>query len=331
MTSTNFSKGEVVIYKSPKGPEIKVRLDRGTVWLDAHLIAKIFGVQRSAVVKHIHNIYGTQELNEESTCSKMEQVASDGKIRKMNLYNLDIIISIGYRVNSLMATQFRIWASSVLKKYLIEGYAVNEKRLLEVKNKFNELQEAVLLLQKQSKKERLEGKEAEILNLLADYSKMLSLLNQYDKKAIKSGKGQKGEVILEYENCKKAISTIKKEVIKKGEAGELFGQESGGNFEGIVKGLYSTFAKEELYLTIEDKASHLLYLVIKDHPFLDGNKRIASFLFVYYLDMSKYLYKKSGERKINDNALIALSLLVAESNSQDKEIMIKIIKSLLAN
>ncbi|MDO8529409.1 MAG: RhuM family protein [bacterium] len=146
MKSKDFKKGEIIIYKSPDGPEIQVKLERETVWLDAHLIAKIFNVQRPAIVKHIGNIYKTGELDENSTCSKMEQVASDGKVRKMNLYNLDLIISVGYRVNSQRATQFRIWATKILKQYLIEGYTINEKRLLEAKNKFHELQEAVLFL-----------------------------------------------------------------------------------------------------------------------------------------------------------------------------------------
>ncbi|MBN1684807.1 MAG: virulence RhuM family protein [Gammaproteobacteria bacterium] len=178
MTDKNNQKqkGEIVIYKSPDGSEIQVRLNEESVWLDAHLIAKIFGVQRPAVVKHIHNIYKTSELDEKLTCSILEQVAKDEKNRKMNLYNLDVIISVGYRVNSQKATQFRIWATKILKQYLVKGYAVNEERLLEAGNRLNELQEAILFLQKQSQKALLKRQEIEILNLLGDYSKTLSLL-----------------------------------------------------------------------------------------------------------------------------------------------------------
>ncbi|MBA3047704.1 virulence RhuM family protein [Patescibacteria group bacterium] len=325
-----FNKGKIIIYKPAKGEvELKVCLEDETVWLDARKMALIFGVNRPAVVKHINNIYKTEELDEKSTCSKMEQIAADGKIRKINLYNLDMIISVGYRVNSQRATRFRIWATKILKRYLLQGYAINEKRLLEAKNKFDQLQETIAFLQKQSKKELLKGQETEILNLLSDYSGTLSLLEQYDRSGLKSEKGKKSECVLEYKNCAKIIIAVKKQLIAKKEAGGLFGRERGREFEGIIKGLYQTFARKELYQFIEDKAAHLLYLTIKDHPFFDGNKRIASFLFVYFLDKSSYLYRDSGEKKINDNALTALSLLVAESDPKEKEQLIALITQLL--
>ncbi|MDD5071785.1 MAG: virulence protein RhuM/Fic/DOC family protein [Patescibacteria group bacterium] len=325
-----FNKGEIIIYKPAKGEvELKVRLEDESIWLDAHQMALIFDVKRPAIVKHINNICKTGELDEKSTCSKMEQVAADGKIRKMNLYNLDMIISVGYRVNSQRATQFRIWATSVLKKYLLQGYALNERRLLEAKNKFKQLQETIAFLEKQSKKELIKGQGAEILNLLADYSKTLSLLEQYDKGKLKSGKGQKSKFVLKYENCLAIITEIKKELIAKKETGDLFGQERERSLEGIVNGLYQTFAKKELYQTIEDKAAHLLYFAIKDHPFTDGNKRIASFLFVYFLDKDNYLYRENGEKKINDNALTALALLIAESDPKEKDQIIALITQLI--
>jgi len=330
MSENNIKKGEVVIYKSPDGQEIQVKLKQETIWLDAHLIAKIFGVQRPAVVKHILNIYKTGELKEKSTCSILEQVAGDGKIRKMKAYSLDVIISVGYRVNSLKATQFRIWANKVLKQYLINGYAINQKKLLEAKSKFYELQQAVLFFQKQSQKKVLKGQETEIINLLTDYSKTLSILQQYDEGNLKTKKGQKNAFILKYERCAGIIYQIRKNLIAKKQAGELFARETKGYFRGIIGSLYQTFDKRELYPTIEDKAAHLLYLTIKNHPFFDGNKRVASFLFVYFLDKSNYLFKKSGERKINDNALTALALFIAESNPKDKVVMVKIIKNLLA-
>ena len=187
------------------------------------------------------------------------------------------------------------------------------------------------MLQKQSQKELLKGQETEILTLLADYSKTLSLLAQYDKGKLKEEKGKRTKFVLRFEDTTRIIAELKKELIAKKEAGDLFGQARGGGFEGIIKGLYQTFAKKELYPTIEDKASHLLYLIIKDHPFSDGNKRSAAFLFVYFLDKSDYLFKKSGERKINDNALTALALLIAESDPKDKAIMIRIVKNLIVS
>jgi len=331
-----FNKGEIIIHKPAKGEvELKVRLEDETIWLNQEQIASLFGTQRPAITKHLKNIFQSGELDEKVVSSILEHTTQHGAIKgktqtkEVKLYNLDAIISIGYRVNSQRATQFRIWATKILKQYLLQGYAVNEKRLLEAKNKFNQLQETIAFLQKQSKKELFQGQETEILNLLAGYSKTLSLLEQYDKSKLKSGKGKKSKFVLKYKDCLMIISEIKKELIVKKEASDLFGREENRELEGIVKGLYQTFAKKELYQTIEDKAAHLLYLTIKDHPFSDGNKRIASFLFVYFLDKNNYLYRETGEKKINDNALTALSLLVAESNPKEKEQMAALITQLL--
>lgn len=331
MRKDNLQKGEIIIYKTSKNEvELEVKLEKETVWLTQNQIALLFGTQRPAITKHLNNIFKAGELNKDSVGSILEHTAPDGKTYKTQFYNLDAIISVGYRVNSQRATQFRIWANNVLKQYLVNGYAINEKRILEAQNKFFELQKAVLFLQKQSQKELLKGQETEIINLLADYSKTLSLLEQYDKGKLQAQKGKKTTFVLQYNDCIKIIAELKKELIAKKEAGDLFGVERDGSFTGVVKGLYQTFDKKELYPTIEDKASHLLYLTIKDHPFTDGNKRTASFLLVFYLDRSNYLFKKSGERKINDNALTALALLIAESDPKDKEVMIKIIKNLIS-
>jgi death-on-curing family protein len=176
---------------------------------------------------------------------------------------------------------------------------------LEVGDKFQELQETIAFLQEKAAKKQLKGQEIEILNLLANYSKTLSILEQYDKGKLKKPKGKKAEVVLQYENYQEVIKEIKKELIAKKEANGLFGNEAGREFEGIIKNLYQTFSGREVYKTIEEKAAHLLYFTIKDHPFTDGNKRIGSFLFVYFLDRNDYLYRESGEKKINDNALTA--------------------------
>ncbi len=343
MKKDNFQKGlpaqagEIIIYKTSHNEvELKVKLEKETIWLTQNQIALLFNIERSVITKHLRNIFKEDELLEKVVCAifahTTQHGAIKGKLQTQNVkfYNLDAIISIGYRVNSQRATQFRIWASKILKQYLIKGYVINEKRLLETKNKFYELQETVLFLQKQSKKELLKGQETEILNLLADYSKTLSLLGQYDKGKLADKKGVKTKFILKYKNSLDIIAELKRELIIKKEASDLFAQERGGSFEGIIRGLYQTFGKKELYSTIEEKASHLLYLIIKDHPFSDGNKRTAAFLFVYFLDKTNFLFKKSGERKINDNALVALTLLIAESDPKDKDIIIKIVKNLIA-
>src|SRR3989339_1056876 len=324
---------QIAIYQAPSGA-VEVRFDagKGTIFLTQQQVGALFNVQKAAISKHVKNIFDSGELDKKSTVSISETVQIEGKRavkRKVEYYNLDLILSIGYRVNSANATKFRQWATKTLRQYVLKGYAINEKRLLEAQNKFHELQAAVLFLQKQSKKELLHGQETEILNLLADYSKTLSLLEQYDKGKLADKKGQKSRFIFRYDDGLRVITELKKELVSRKEAGDLFGQERSGIFEGIIKGLYQTFAKKELYLTIEDKAAHLLYLIIKDHPFTDGNKRTAAFLFVYFLDKCDFLFKKSGERKINDNALVALALLVAESDPKDKEVMIKIIKNLI--
>ncbi|KKP54822.1 MAG: putative Death-on-curing family protein, partial [Parcubacteria group bacterium GW2011_GWA1_33_6] len=242
---------------------------------------------------------------------------------------LDAIISVGYRVNSKKATQFRVWATNTLKNYLVKGYAINEKRLLEAQDKFNELKNSIDFLQKKSKYDLLAGQEQEILNLLANYSKTLTLLEQYDKEKVSLVKNGKGKFILTYEDVLKVINTLKNELIVKKEASDLFGTENSDKLKGIIGNLYQTFDKKDLYGSLEEKAAHLLYLIIKDHPLVDGNKRTASFLFVYFLDRNNYLYKESGERKINDNALTALALLIAVSDRQEKDKMVKIITNLL--
>lgn len=330
MKAQEIKKGKIVIYKSPQGPEIQVKLDEDTVWLDAHLIARLFNVNRPAIVKHINNIYKTRELDKKSTCSILEQVAADGKIRKMNLYNLDMIISVGYRVNSNQATQFRIWATKTLKEHLVKGYTLNEKRLFQYQNSFQDLQETIALLQEKSKHELLAGQEQEILSLLSSYSKTLTLLEQYDKDKLKLTKKTKEKYVLQYDEAQVLIDDIKKDLIEKKEASNLFGQENGDRFKAILKNIYQTFDSKELYPSLEEKAAHMLYLIIKDHPFVDGNKRIGSFLFIYYLNKNDYLYKETREKKINDNALTTLALLIAISDPKEKDKLIKIIANLLA-
>ena len=330
MTKNNIDRSEIAIYK-PEGGEVEFRvtLEKETVWLDAHQIAQIFNVNRPAVVKHINNIYKTSELDRKSTCSKMEQVAADGKVRQMNFYNLDMVISVGYRVNSKRATQFRIWATKVLKQHILRGYTINQRRLLETVNKFRELQNTIAFLQEKSQKKLLEGQEKEILSLLSSYAKTLTILEQYDKREIKKPKGREAKFVLYYGGCKDIIVELKRELIVRKEASNLFGKEVERGFESIVKNLYQTFDRKELYKTIEEKAAHLLYLTVKDHPFVDGNKRIGSFLFVYFLDKNNYLHRENGEKKINDNALVALALLIAESDPKEKDILIKIITNLI--
>lgn len=325
-----FKRGEIIIYQAPdKQVQLEVKLELETVWLTQKQMAELFEKGVPTINEHVKNIFKESELREKSVVRKFRITAADGKIYQTNFYNLDVIISVGYRIKSIRGTQFRIWATKTLKNHLIEGYTINEKRLLAAQEKFKELQNAISFLQDKSKHQLLIGQEQEIISLISSYSKSLTLLEQYDQNKIKIIKSQKAKFILKYSDTLKIILKLKKELILKKEAGDLFGQEYQNKFEAIISSLYQTFDRQELYETVEEKSSHLLYLIIKDHPFADGNKRIASFLFVYFLNKNSFLYRESGEKKINDNALIALSLLIAVSDPKDKEIMIKIITNLL--
>jgi len=324
-------RGGIIIYKEADSKiKIDVKLDQNTVWLTQSQISKLFGIERSVVTKHLNNTFNTKELDKNSVCAIFAHTAKDGKLYKTQFYNLDAIISIGYRVNSKRATQFRVWATKTLKDYLVKGYVVNEKRLLETENKFKELQTTIAFLNQKAKHELLAGQEQEILNLLADYSKTLTLLEQYDKEKITLSKAGKGKFVLDYKLARNVIDEIKKELLNKKEASEFFGSESQqGRLEGILGNVRQTFDGKELYTSIEEKAAHLLYFIIKDHPFVDGNKRIGSFMFIYFLDKNKYLYKETGEKKINDNALTALSLLIAASDPKEKDKLVKIVTNLV--
>jgi len=321
-----LKKGEIIIYKSAEGPKIEVKLDKENIWLTQDQIALLFGTKRPAITKHLNNIFQSGELDEKSNVPKWNIPNSDKPVK---FYSLDAVIAVGYRVNSKRATQFRVWATNTLKSYLVKGYVVDEKRLLEAENRFKELQNAVDFLRQKAKHELLAGQEQEILSLLADYSKTLTLLEQYDTEKLSTSKSGQGKFVLNYEIASKIIVEIKKELVVKKEASDLFGADAQNKLSGILGNILQTFDKKELYPSIEEKAAHLLYFIIKDHPFIDGNKRIGSFLFVYFLDKNKYLYRKTGERKINDNALTALALLIAVSDPKEKDKLIKIVTNLL--
>jgi len=326
MENKDYKNGEIVIYKTPQGPQLDVKLKRQSVWLTQAQIAYLFNIERSVITKHANNIFKDKELTEKRNVQKMHIPHSDKPVK---FYSLDLILSVGYRVNSQQATQFRIWATKTLKQHLIKGYTINKKRLLKKSEELKQLQKTITFLQEKSQHRLLTGQGKGILDLLADYSKSLTLLEQYDKQRFPLIKGKGAKFILEYQQAQIVISQLKSQLQGKKEASELFGQENSAKFESIIKNLFQTFDGKELYRTIEEKAAHLLYLTIKDHPFNDGNKRIGSFLFIYFLDKNQYLDKVTGERKINDNALVSLALLIAVSEPKEKEIMIKIIINLL--
>lgn len=319
---------KVEIYQASNGQiEFKGDFKHETLWASLEQISKLFGRDKSGISRHIKNIFASGELHKDTTVAKIATVQKEGnrKVkREIEYYNLDMILSIGYRVDSKEATHFRKWSSSVLKKYLINGYVINEEKVKKQKDILNNLKQTIAFL---TTKEI--GAEKEILSLLQSYTKSLSLLEEYDKSSIKDFDGNRCNYNITYKEVRGVIKKLKSNLIQKGEAMELFANEKADELKSIIGNLYQTFGGEELYTGIEDKAANLLYLIIKDHPFSDGNKRTASFLFIYFLDKCNYLYKESGEKKINDNALTTLALLIASSSPKDKEILIKLIKHLL--
>lgn len=331
---TEIKKGEIVIYKAQAGPELAVKLQDETLWLTLNQIARLFGTQKAAISKHIGNIYKTGELSRKTTVSKMETVQVEGarKVkRRLDYYNLDMVISVGYRVNSARATQFRIWATSRLREYLLKGYVLNQQRLVEnQQTKLKDLEQANRLFLQLIESRRAEGYEKELLKIITDYTHTWFVLNQYDKGALKvEAVSKKKASALDYAEIQKTIAKFKQRLVNQKQAGELFGQEVGDKLKAVLGSINQTYDGKEVYTSIEEKAAHLLYFAIKDHPFADGNKRIGSLLFLLYLVDNRHFLNKRGERRINDNALAALALLIAESRPEQKEVMIKLIVNLI--
>ena len=317
------TKGQVVLYKN----NLEVRLEDNTVWLDAHLIAKIFDIDRTVIVKHIGNIYKTGELSERSTCAKIAQVAADGKTRKMNIYNLDVILSVGYRVNSTKATQFRIWATNVLRQHLVAGYTINEKRLKAQQGKIRELQETVRLLGNVALMDGVSDEAKGIVQIIAEYSRALNILDDFDHQCLATPKGTKQtKYKMTYDEARNIIDQMR----FKFKDSALVGQEKDKSFQGSIGAIYQTFDGKDVYQTIQEKSAHLLYFVTKNHSFVDGNKRIAAALFICFLQKSGILLGKDGSKRIDDNALVALTLMIAASKPSEKDIMINVILNLMS-
>lgn len=311
---------EVIIYASSElGTEIEVTFDQDTVWLSQSQITVLFQRDRSVITKHLRNIFTEGELVEKSNVQKMHIADSD---KPVAFYSLDVIISVGYRVKSKQGTQFRQWATQRVKDYLVKGYAINQKRL-------DHLQQAIQLISKSP--ENLQLSEAKgLLEIIQHYSRSFNLLDQYDKQTLTSD--DLDETItyeIQFKEAKAAIAELKSQLIAKKEATSLFGNEKDNSFESSLKSIVQTFDGKYLYPSIESQAAHLLYFIIKNHSFSDGNKRIGAFLFIWFLEKNKHRFNKSGELKINDNALVALALLVAKSDPTEKDIMISLITNLI--
>lgn len=326
MESTN----QIIIYQTKDGEtNIDVNIDSDTIWLSQKQISEVFGTKVPAINKHITNIIKTEELNY-STVSKMEIVQKEGKRnikRLVDVYNLDMILSIGYRINSTRATQFRIWANKILKEYLIKGYSINEKRLKEQTEQLASLKHTVNLLSNVLESKELTSDEATgLLKVVTDYAYALDILDKYDHQQLAIDNITYVELfVIDYAEAIQAIHNLK----DKFGGSWLFGKEKDESFKSSIATIYQTFEDIDLYPSVEEKAANLLYFVVKNHSFSDGNKRIAAYLFVWFLDKNKVLYRNDGSKRIADNALVALTLMIAESKSDEKEMMVKVIVNLI--
>jgi len=331
-----IKKGEIVIYKAQEGPQLEVQMDGETVWLTRAQMAGLFAKDVNTIALHIGNIYKENELGEEKTTLKQAntRIPGIGLNKPTIYYNLDVIISVGYRVNSKRGTQFRIWATQRLRDYLLQGYAVNKNRLDQLKQEHNsqlkELQQTVKLFQNVIEARRTQGYEKEFLNIIVDYANTWTVLHEYDEGKLGiSDVSKKTAKPLDHAEIQKTIVRFKQRLATKKEVSSLFGQEVGGKLEAVLGSIYQTYSGKELYPSLEEKAAHLLYFAIKDHPFVDGNKRIGCLLFLLFLIENNFLNNKKGERKVNDTALVALALLIAESKPAQKDVMVKLIVNLI--
>lgn len=315
----------IVIYQSSENnPEIEVKFKNDTFWLSLNEIATLFERDKSVISRHLKNIFASYELEKESVVAIFATTANDKKTYQVENFNLDAILSVGYRVNSKRGTQFRQWATARLKDFLVKGYAINQKRL-------DELSQMVSIIAQSTKKEDLQLNEAKgLLNILGNYTQSYVLLNQFDSNNLNTNNLNENITYeIKYEEAKPEIALLKQKLIDLKEATSLFGNEKDNSLKGILGNILQTFDGQYLYPSIEEQAANLLYFIIKNHPFSDGNKRIGAFMFVWFLEKNRHLLDKNGTAKINEYGLVALALLVAQSNPSDKNLMISLIINLI--
>ena len=318
---------KIIIYQSEDGKtQLDVKLEHETVWLTQKQIAELFGTKRPAITKHLKNIYASEELTEESTCSILEHMGNDGRQSyNTKYYNLDAILSVGYRVNSKNATRFRQWANSVLKQYLVKGYAINENIR---KHQIAELRQLIQVLGRaiQQQPTKTTDESNALFDVVVDYTYALDTLDNYDYQRLHIAKTTKEEPFhATYENAMHEIDMLR----QKFGGSVLFGNEKDESFKSSIGQIYQTFDGTELYPSVEEKAAMLLYLVTKNHSFSDGNKRIAATLFLWFMNNNAILYRPDGTKRIADNTLVALTLMIVESKTEEKNIMVKVVVNLI--
>ena len=320
---------QIIIYQTDDDQtQIDVRLENETVWLTQAQMAELFQTDRTSIVRHINKIYADDELDRDSTCAKIAQVQKEGQRivrRSIPYFNLDMIISVGYRVNSKRGVKFRQWANRVLKQYLIKGYAINERLRHEQISELRQLVQVVgRTLQHREQENTIETQD--LLDVVVDYTYALDTLDNYDYEHLTIDQTTKNASFhATYENAMGQIQRLR----DKFGASVLFGNEKDDSFKSSIGQIYQTFGGEELYPSVEEKAAMLLYLVTKNHSFSDGNKRIAATLFLWFLNNNKILYNSDGSKRIADSTLVALTLMIAESKTEEKDVMVKVVVNLI--
>ena len=319
----------IIIYTTEDGStNLQVKMENETVWLTQSQMAELFQTDRTSIVRHINNIYKIEELNRESTCAKIAQVQMEGNrtvTRQIPFFNLDMIISVGYRVNAKRGVKFRQWANRILKQYLIKGYAINQNLKLE---RYNELKNVVQLMARAiSLQESVSNNEYDgLFHVISDYVYALDTLDRYDFQTLAINQTTADEPFrATYDNAMAAINALK----DKFGGSKWFANEKDDSFKSSIGQIYQTFAGVELYPSVEEKAAMLLYLVVKNHSFSDGNKRIAAMLFLWFMEKNGVLYGEDGRKRIADNTLVALTLMIAESRTEEKDIMVKVVVNLI--
>lgn len=313
----------IVIYKKEDEIQVEVTYENNSLWLNLNQISELFDRDKSVISRHIQNIYKEKELPEYATVAKNATVQKEGKrqiTRQIDYYNLDVILAVGYRVSSAKGTQFRIWSNKIIKDHLIKGYTKNENRLIQLKK-------TVQLITRTAKNNTiLEDESKGLIDVLDDYTKALDILDDYDFQRVEKPTTTTKAIFKI--NYNQAINAINKLRVKFG-ASELFGNQKDASFKSSIAVIDQTFDGNFLYPSIEEKAANLLYLVVKNHSFTDGNKRIAAWLFIWYLDKNNFLYNINGTKKINNSTLVALTLMIAESHPKEKDILINVIINLI--
>ena len=317
----------IEIYRSQDGSvQLNVKLENETVWLTQSQMAELFGRDRTVITRHINNCYKEGELDKNITCAKFAHMGKDqDQTYETTMYNLDVIISVGYRVKSIQGTRFRQWANSVLKQYLIKGYVINQQLKLD---RYNELKDVVRLMGRAiGMQEKVTTDEySGLFNVISDYVYALDTLDHYDYQSLSIQQTTKNEPFrATYDNAMEAINALK----DKFGGSQWFANEKDESFKSSIGQIYQTFGGEELYPSVEEKAAMLLYLVVKNHSFSDGNKRIAAMLFLWFLNNNRVLYAEDGHKRLADNTLVALTLMIAESRTEEKDVMVKVVVNLI--